>query len=68
MSDQVYPVWRYHPEHPAKLVHGADEDAELLAEGWGDSTVLGPAKDAESDERDDPAPDAPKRRGRKPKA
>jgi hypothetical protein len=64
---QVYPVWRYHPEHPAKLVSGTDED-EALGDGWGTSDVLGPAKDTPinagtpSPEDDDAEP--PKKRGR----
>jgi hypothetical protein len=72
MADPIYPVWRYHPEKPAVLVHTAEQD-ETLGDGWGDSTVLGPATDMPAaDGLSEPAgevsPDAPKRRGRRPKA
>jgi hypothetical protein len=39
MSDNVYqpyPAWRFHPDHPARLVQNAEED-QALEKGWLDS-------------------------------
>lgn len=69
MSETVYPRWRYHKDHPAVLVQGAEED-DALGEGWGDSTILNHYAidfDAPADDPDVEVTPEPKKRGRKPK-
>ena len=36
MNETQFPSWRYHRTEPARIVHNADELAEL-GEGWADT-------------------------------
>lgn len=35
-NPKFYPAWRYHPTEPLRVVTSAEEDAELLGNGWYD--------------------------------
>lgn len=68
----IYPSWRFHPTFSPVLCLTAEQDAEL-GDDWADSPAAfiaepEPIPDA-VDESDPHTPeDAPKKRGRKPKA
>ncbi len=65
----IYPSWRYHPDGRAELCLTEKRDEEMGAE-WSDEDVrfTAPINDAEPSPEEEPEPEAPVRRGRKPKA
>ena len=70
MAHKDFPAWKFHRNKPAKIVHTLAEE-NALGSDWQDSPFLEPAADLSHE----PSPvdateptDAPKRKGRPPKA